>query len=49
MGNRLFAVADPRMWNLLPALLHLVNNYTRFRRLLKALLTEASARSDVLF
>ena len=35
LGDRLFAVAGPQIWNSLPADLCLVDNYARFRRLLK--------------
>jgi len=35
LGDRSFAVAEPQIWNSLPADLRLVDNYTRFRRLLK--------------
>jgi len=35
LGDRSFAVAGPQIWNTLPADLHLVDNYARFRRLLK--------------
>jgi len=36
LGNRLFAVADPLVWNMLSASLCLVDRYMCFRRLLKA-------------
>jgi len=35
LDDRSFAVAGPQIWNSLPADLHLVDNYARFRRLLK--------------
>jgi len=35
LGDRSFAVAGPQIWNSLPADLRLVDNYARFRRLLK--------------
>ena len=35
LGDRSFTVADPRMWNKLQSSMHFVDNYTRFRRLLK--------------
>ena len=35
LGDRSFAVAGPHIWNSLPADLRLVDNYARFRRLLK--------------
>ena len=35
LGDRSFAVAGPQIWNSLPADLCLVDNYARFRRLLK--------------
>jgi len=48
--NRSFAVDVPRVWNMLPVSLCLVDNYTRFRRLLKThCLTKAAVRSDKLF
>jgi len=44
--DRSFTVVDLRLWNMLTASLLSLDNYTRFRRLLKADLFEAS--SDVL-
>ena len=42
-----FAVVVPQIWNSLPADLRLVDNYARFRRLLKGLcLAETAAPSD---
>jgi len=35
LGDRAFAVAGPQIWNSLAADLRLVENYARFRRLLK--------------
>ena len=35
LGDRSFAVAGPQIWNSLPTDLRLVDNYARFRRLLK--------------
>ena len=35
LGDRSFAVAGPQIWNSLPADLRLVDNYARFRQLLK--------------
>ena len=35
LGDRSFAVVGPQIWNSLPADLRLVDNYARFRRLLK--------------
>jgi len=35
LGDRSFAVAGPQIWNSLPADLRIVDNYARFRRLLK--------------
>jgi len=42
------SVAGPQTWNSLPADLRLVDNYARFRRLLKGLcLAESAAHSDL--
>ena len=35
LGDRTFAVSGPQIWNSLPANMRLVDNYARFRRLLK--------------
>jgi len=31
LGDMSFAVADPRVWSMLPVSLHLEDNYTRFK------------------
>ena len=31
LGDRSSAVADPRMWNIVPASLHLLDSYVRFK------------------
>jgi len=36
-GDRSFVVAGPRVWNCLPAALRAVEDYERFKRLLKHL------------
>ena len=50
LGNRSVAVAGRWMWIMLPALYHLVDNYTRFKRSLKTfdLSEKAEARSDIM-
>jgi len=46
VGDKSFTVADPRVWNMLPALMRLVHIYVRFRPLLKAhCLSQAAAHS----
>jgi len=49
LGDRLFAVAGPRVWNCLPAALRVVEDYEQFKKLLKHICSpETAAPSDYL-
>jgi len=43
LGDRSFAVAGPRVWNCLPAALRAVEDYERFKKLLKTHLFDYAA------